>query len=1346
MKIRKQITKTCSIITFLMIFTCIASPNSFAQGDSPEYVVRTIHFIPKDIELGRNVDAEMDTLLKDVQQFYADEMERHGFGRKTFKLETDRAGKVVVHHVNGRFGTAHYQSTDPVFVSGKVYPEVLERFDTSKNIYLIVASLDIASGGVGGGNLALVTHEGICDDPVDDYMPLAIHELGHAFGLPHDWRTGGIMSYGFGGHFIRLSKCAAEWLDVHPYFNKNPTNIDTARTTIEMLPSHAYPPNAIRLRFEITDADGLHQAHLIGFPDNNPEENGAGLLACKLLNGRSNTIEFVTTELTLNPDSTVTLSVIDKRGNFTNKAFSIRENEVRDARQNRTDINGDGVTNAADRIPATLRKVSGDNQRGVPNTWLPKPFVVEVLDAKGKPVVGVEVIFRLTPYPIESTPTESIRTDHGYLSDTTPRTDANGRAQSFLYLGYSPEYLSHTLYVSVAGVSEPVHFDTIVSREETLINPSEHPDIYWVDTQSNEFYSPDGTEWIIANFVKDFVFDRSERQLYWIAEDPFADELSCAIIMRNESYGSFPPVEITKLTSTPFGIAVHPGKGKLYWTNTQGNIQTCNLDGSNIQNLITGLNSPKYITVDTLGNKLYWTDGREHIQRADLNGKNVQTFLRSSGTLGNITIAGDHLYWAEKVDEASGNIRRANIRANPKNIRAIVRNVDVPVGVYAADDKLYWTDTAGRIRRANLDGSLIEDVIIGLITPGQLAIAPEKPETDISKSRTLSGHVSRVIDVAFSPDGNKIASADDSGTVRLWNANTGEHIQTLTGHIGWVTSVVFSPDGKRLATGSLDQTVRLWNVNTGMHIRTFRGHTHHVLSVAFSPDGKQIATASDDNTVRLWNVNTGMSIRTFKGHTSSVLSVAFSPDGKQIATGSWDDTVRLWRTNGRHIRTLKRQPDPGYSQAPVFSVAFSPDGKQIATASGFVALQLWNTNTGTIIQTFRSSGQPTSAAFSPDGKIIAAGTYDKMVLLYDTNTGTRIHMLSGHTDTVTSVAFSPDGKRLVTGSDDRTVRLWELEESEPKPKVVQIPDQNLAKAVRTALKLGPNARITDKALETLTHLDARNKQIKNLTGLEHAKALKTLDLDENEITNVGPLTGLKQLEWLLIGGGGNKIGNTGVRRLSDLTRLKGLSLWDSQIGNITPLAKLTKLESLWLDYNEIRDISALSKLVNLRTLHLRDNKIRDGSPLAKLTKLESLRLAGNPIQDYAPLRKLLKQNPDMELDIEVVGVGAAPTAVTQRPAETALLANFPNPFNPETWIPYELAASAEVSIAIYATDGKLVRTLDLGYQAAGYYDSRSRAAYWDGRNGLGEPVASAVYFYTFTAGEFTATRKMLIRK
>lgn len=109
------------------------------------------------------------------------------------------------------------------------------------------------------------------------------------------------------------------------------------------------------------------------------------------------------------------------------------------------------------------------------------------------------------------------------------------------------------------------------------------------------------------------------------------------------------------------------------------------------------------------------------------------------------------------------------------------------------------------------------------------------------------------------------------------------------------------------------------------------------------------------------------------------------------------------------------------------------------------------------------------------------------------------------------------------------------------------------------------------------------------------------------------------------------------------------------------------------------------------------------------------------------------------------GTAAAPV-IAVLPDNTQLLANYPNPFNPETWIPYQLAAAADVTLTIYAVDGKLIRTLALGQQPGGMYQSKSRAAYWDGRNEHNELVASGLYFYTLTAGEFSETRKMLIRK
>ncbi|MFW9261567.1 protein kinase domain-containing protein [Nostoc sp. CALU 546] len=161
--------------------------------------------------------------------------------------------------------------------------------------------------------------------------------------------------------------------------------------------------------------------------------------------------------------------------------------------------------------------------------------------------------------------------------------------------------------------------------------------------------------------------------------------------------------------------------------------------------------------------------------------------------------------------------------------------------------------------------------------------------------RTLTGHSSSVNSVAFSPDGNTLASGGGltDYTIKLWNLATGEQIRTLTGDSGSVNSVAISPDGKTLASGSDDTTMKLWNLATGEEIPTLTGH-NWVYSVAFSPDGKTLASGGVLNTIKLWNLATREEIRTLS-NSGFVRSVAFSPDGKTLASGSGDFTIKIWR-------------------------------------------------------------------------------------------------------------------------------------------------------------------------------------------------------------------------------------------------------------------------------------------------------------------------------------------------------------------------------------------------------------------------------------------------------------------
>ena len=155
-------------------------------------------------------------------------------------------------------------------------------------------------------------------------------------------------------------------------------------------------------------------------------------------------------------------------------------------------------------------------------------------------------------------------------------------------------------------------------------------------------------------------------------------------------------------------------------------------------------------------------------------------------------------------------------------------------------------------------------------------------------------HTYGVHSVAFSPDGNTLASGSQDGIVWLWKVETGQLINTLTGPRGYILSVAFSPDGNTLASASYDGTVWLWDVESWQRINILTGHTDYTSSVAFSPDGTILASGSRDGTVLLWNIESGQRINILTGHGGWVYSVAFSPDGKTLASGSWDGTVLLW--------------------------------------------------------------------------------------------------------------------------------------------------------------------------------------------------------------------------------------------------------------------------------------------------------------------------------------------------------------------------------------------------------------------------------------------------------------------
>ena len=654
--------------------------------------------------------------------------------------------------------------------------------------------------------------------------------------------------------------------------------------------------------------------------------------------------------------------------------------------------------------------------------------------------------------------------------------------------------------------------------------------------------------------------------------------------------------------------------------------------------------------------------------------------------------------------------------------------------------------------------------------------------------RTLEGHTGNVNSVAYSPDGAELASAG-SDALRFWNTETGAQTSIARNSL---LSSAYSPDGAQFA-GGIRNWVGVWNAKTGAVIRTLKGHTSWVRSVAYSPDSAQLASGSWDGTIRIWNAKTGAPIRTLTGHTDSIRSVAYSPDGTRLASGGDDDAIRIWRLRDAPIKPVTAAisgPSDSVTGAFDVTVTFS------RAIAGFEASDI-NVTNGSVTN-LSGSGAAYTATIKPSK--LGAVTVSVPAKAAGNNQASNIYTVEAAQGTTFTIALKRGLNLIhVPVKDVRLSKVSDLYDALGGSSDVQyilsyVP--SAAGSGRFAAYVGVPGSLSDTALSDQTAVivsmrTAKNVQFTggllndtvtltegiNLIGVPRAEAVEkasgvapnaaaVLVLTRDSLGNalfslVVPNT---PSDAAAVGGQGYIV----VASADDSITYTGEAWEDpedpAQAASINAVkfaptsAPVLLVEGLFAREDTLEPVNGLQVTIrNLRTgesvvntagltagggrfvmpmIALRGGRYEEGDALEASAVDPSGTFGG-----WTPVRAVVGKE---EIAAGRIDIGRQ--LLSAVPSKTALLPNYPNPFNPETWIPFELADSSRVSITIYNAAGQTVRVLELGQLPAGAYRSRAKAAHWDGRNSLGEPAASGIYYARIEAGSFTALRRMVVLK
>ena len=1402
--------------------------------------VRMIYFLPNDRPLQQNIDTKLDTLIRDVQQFYADEMEHYNFGRKTFTFETDATGKAVVHHVDGQFTDSYYRQNS----FHKVWDEIREQFYTPQNIYFI--AIDIGSERVGRGynevcsvgdfhgassGHVLIPASGDCFN-----LKTAAHELGHAFGLQHDFRNDTyIMSFGRDPN--KLSECASEWLTAHRYFNidQSQPRFDNS-TTIKMLSPLASPQYAIRLRFEVTDSDGVHQAQLLTPATIRTQEIlQPKLLSCKRLNGETDTIkiEFITSQLKVISEEygrqtplsvEVILSVIDVYGNFISQTFPIDITTILPTETASTPNRNRNINIPAPvPPPLTIREA-----------FELDPFFQQWIDVEGFPVLASEkvnpyalkeaawLIWRMIGHRPEILHTfvqkrvrfvvignTEIPTDIPDCSDQGPDflvywySGLGGCKSGHTGVGSSEEILLHypggdSNNVLFHGFAHTIHRfglntvdPTFNNRLQIVYDAAMEKGLWqgtYASTDRGEYWAEATRAWFHPNSGGSF--KGNTRQALKVYDPGIAALLA-------EVYGD------SGWRYTPLATRTHlphlqgfdpqdsptsqgwPELAELYHQqlrnpNSDGGGRWVDLrpyDPNLLPSLIESITfGPRthvaFVNLTQADVLLYRVryDGTEAFSHRllpwhtrvsspmaneirlikDLNGRNLAVFQAVEKT-GRILIDETLNLITPGLSKISGDNQSGvpgAVIANPLVIEVRDENGSALEGI-----SVTFAVTAGggtlNITRATTDKNGAAQ--------STLTLAPNLGTNVVSVSAAgIEGMVTftAVVEAAVDlPDLNLRAAIETVLGKAKGDSITPSEMATLT-RLGAPEAGISDLTGLEYATNLT--YLDLWKSSVS-DISPVAGLTKltHLGFAANNAISDVSALVGLTNLTALWvNGNSISDISPLAGLTKLTRLGLSSNSISDISALAGLTNLTLLKLDNNSISDLSplvantglgsgdtvdvRSNPLNYSSIQAYIPTLKSRGAKIEFDNRTLTSPLkisGDDQQGTpgtalerpfVVEVRDASGSafegvPVTFTVTAGGGTlsVASTTTDKngraeSTLTLGPNPGTNTVTVSvagiqeGQTFNAEGIGV-PKTLEIVSGDDQQGLPGAALE----NPFVVEVRDRddtpvpgvqvtfsvNSGGGTLSATSVTTNSGGRAESILTLGPKPGTNTVKVGVTGIQEKQSVSAIaelppipqDVNRDDVVNILDLV----LVASVLGDEGRDldadVNRDGVVNILDLVLVAGA------LGNVAAAPSANPRALAMLTATDVGQW-----LAQAQTLDLMDTASREG---------------------VLVLEQLL---------------------AVLAPKETILLPNYPNPFNPETWIPYKLAKNASVTLTIYDTTGVVVRRLDLGHRMTGFYESRSKAIYWDGKNGLGERVASGIYFYTFTAGDYSATRKMVI--